>query len=60
MLQIKGYFFIPDYVLREVTTCVIICHYVTYNPLFYNMINRHNFAPTTERIPLRRIPEAEE
>ena len=28
------------------TTCVIICHHVTYNPLFYNRINRHNFAPT--------------
>nr|DAD89152.1 MAG TPA: hypothetical protein [Podoviridae sp. ctHm32] len=42
------------------TTCVTICHHVTYNPLFYNRINRHNFAPTTERIPLRRFSEAEE
>lgn len=44
----------------EVTTRVTVCHHVTYNTLFYNMINIRNFAPTTERIPLRGFSEAEE
>ena len=42
------------------TICVTICHHVAYNPLFYNRINRNNFAPTTERIRLRGFSEAEE
>lgn len=31
-----------------VTTIVITWHLITYNTLFYNKINHHNFAPETE------------